>query len=623
MPADGPAQFDSQFNGEGEPTHWLWVEALEEHREIAGTEVISPSVTRLVLDDATGIQEGMLVALRTGPDGTRMWELDHPDFAREPDGRRVVRTWREEFARGERNYLWPRSFFDFWLGNNGGAVYVGLWAESASWQISPVGGVDVTGLPPGQFIPAGSWVHDGRGDTQGGVTTWHMTQTDVTVDGGGNATLLLIETPVVEDHTVTTSADPPFDQFLLYVPPPKPPGFFFGPWSELTPGAGELRRPYQWRDKSFGGPLRGMSIVGAQGFPEITVTGLPIPGPFLIERIQPGDIVDVQVPDVGHFYFQVAGHTDVDGSGQAVIPVRGFPTNFLASLGAPFPITIIRPGPWDEPGDNAVVLPSMQRFNAEPYSPTQTIGAGAYDGAMGGARIVTPFRVQRDAAVPSVWGHVGYTLVGSVLPSRISSQAPPSVEGSAQNYRPPALSIISATNLSEAVATALDVDRTIGQGETVDIVLRVQHHMTDDEQMWLAFNGPVMEPEGRGWDGPTTIVRWMMLTIGSDSGVPPFAAASLANLLHERGNRALNSMVLGERFIRLRIRDAAALPGFMSSDELLVLGADVRIVVPGFVDTTVRVVSITYDLVDPANTEIVVDALPPRLLPILPPGVRR
>lgn len=105
--------------------------------------------------------------------------------------------------------------------------------------------------------------------------------------------------------------------------------------------------------------------------------------------------------------------------------------------------------------------------------------------------------------------------------------------------------------------------------------------------------------------------RWATLWIGSGETPPPLGDAPFANGLWQKTNRELLARALGVRSIRLTLRDLSAVLGYLVSAEQLTLGGDVLVEDLGL---QIRVVAITYDLLDPANTQIVVDSRPASLL---------
>jgi len=108
-----------------------------------------------------------------------------------------------------------------------------------------------------------------------------------------------------------------------------------------------------------------------------------------------------------------------------------------------------------------------------------------------------------------------------------------------------------------------------------------------------------------------TFPRWASLWIGSGETPPPLGDAPFANGLWQKANRELIARALGVRSIRLTLRDLSAVLGYLVSAEQLTLGGDVLVEDLGL---QLRVVAITYDLLDPQNTQIIVDSRPASLV---------
>ena len=109
----------------------------------------------------------------------------------------------------------------------------------------------------------------------------------------------------------------------------------------------------------------------------------------------------------------------------------------------------------------------------------------------------------------------------------------------------------------------------------------------------------------------STFVRWATLWIGSGETPPPLGDAANANGLWQKANRELIARALGVRTIRLTLRDLSAVLGYSVTAERLTLGGEVLVEDLGL---PLRVIAITYDLLDPQNTQITVDSRPASLV---------
>lgn len=103
--------------------------------------------------------------------------------------------------------------------------------------------------------------------------------------------------------------------------------------------------------------------------------------------------------------------------------------------------------------------------------------------------------------------------------------------------------------------------------------------------------------------------RWCTVWLGPSTGVLPYPG-SWANLLWQRGNRALLARDLGTRQIACTLRDLSRAAGYSLTREQLVLGGDIVLDDLGI---TVRLLRITFDALNLDNPELQLDAMPTRL----------
>jgi hypothetical protein len=108
-----------------------------------------------------------------------------------------------------------------------------------------------------------------------------------------------------------------------------------------------------------------------------------------------------------------------------------------------------------------------------------------------------------------------------------------------------------------------------------------------------------------------TYVRWAMLSLGSATVPPPVGDSPAANKLWQRANRELAARLMGVRSITVTLRELAGVIGYIPSAETLVLGGSIYLT---DLQTSVRVISILYDLFDFANTKVTLDSRPASLV---------
>jgi hypothetical protein len=117
--------------------------------------------------------------------------------------------------------------------------------------------------------------------------------------------------------------------------------------------------------------------------------------------------------------------------------------------------------------------------------------------------------------------------------------------------------------------------------------------------------------------GLPLFVRWATLTIGPQPDVP-FIIGSHANRLWLTGSRVAERLSRDRVGYVIRYRDLAYLDEYTLEDERLTLGGMIRLVSrERGIDTEARVVQIRTDLLDPDNSEIVLDTRPPKLTRLL------
>ena len=107
--------------------------------------------------------------------------------------------------------------------------------------------------------------------------------------------------------------------------------------------------------------------------------------------------------------------------------------------------------------------------------------------------------------------------------------------------------------------------------------------------------------------------RWVSVWLGPSTDVPPYQG-SWANKLWQRANRILVGRSLSARQLRVSLRDLSRAAGYSLTRESLTLGGTVTLVDLGI---TVRIIAITYDLIDVGNVEVLLDSRPTKLLTYL------
>ena len=309
----------------------------------------------------------------------------------------------------------------------------------------------------------------------------------------------------------------------------------------------------------------------------VSYTGLA-PGAVLLSRevlrITNGvQTVDCTIADS-------VGLHEADGSGAGTVAVNNFtPAVSFTSGMAVSGVSLRRPSGFPTEGP------------AQAYALYLTGTANSAPPVASNARLQSlPFKVKYLTGFGTVRAAVGYTYRSLSATGAVTAAAAlvDTVTGAPNGTLlatvSSAASFSAAGTIHETLACAASIvaDRTLA--------LALYNHATADVGVFA---------------------RWATLWIGSGETPPPLADAPFANGLWQKTNRELVARALGVRSIRLTLRDLSAVLGYMITAEQLTLGGDVLVEDLGL---RLRVVAITYDLLDPQNTQIVVDSRPASLV---------
>jgi len=115
---------------------------------------------------------------------------------------------------------------------------------------------------------------------------------------------------------------------------------------------------------------------------------------------------------------------------------------------------------------------------------------------------------------------------------------------------------------------------------------------------------------------PACLLRYVTVTVSPSSSPTsvPIGDQPIANLFWHWGNRTLLARQLTSVNVRVSLLDLSRLAGFSYTRENITLGADVELVEIGI---TARVMGIVYDMINPENTQVVIDSRPTRLVKFL------
>jgi hypothetical protein len=177
-----------------------------------------------------------------------------------------------------------------------------------------------------------------------------------------------------------------------------------------------------------------------------------------------------------------------------------------------------------------------------------------------------------------------------------------------------AVSIIDATGPVESViGWVWDALPSMEVQERIVRTMKAEAEIVGDRDLCVAFHPPGTNVDHRIAAFPGRI----SLTIGPDDSVP-FTGSSFANRMLITGSRVLDRLSRDRIGYVVRFRDLAYFDEYTMEDERLTLGGAIRLVSrERGIDTEARVVQITTDLLDPGNSEIVLDTRPPKLTRLL------
>jgi hypothetical protein len=180
-------------------------------------------------------------------------------------------------------------------------------------------------------------------------------------------------------------------------------------------------------------------------------------------------------------------------------------------------------------------------------------------------------------------------------------------------YTPAALSVVRS-DTNTILGYVWDSAFSLTAGNRRNVTLRAQAEISEPRDIELR----ILPPSTSAPDHRLVLsYRWVTLTVGPQPDVP-FVVGSHANRLWLTGSRVTERLSRDRVGYVIRYRDLAYLDEYEIADERLTLGGTIRLVSrERGIDTEARVVQIRTDLLDPDNSEIVLDTRPPKLTRLL------
>ncbi len=407
-------------------------------------------------------------------------------------------------------------------------------------------------LPVGQVVPIGSQIWSTGGTAGLSVTTGG------TANGSGIVTLVFGSSITVSDN----------QYFQLYMASTMP-----NSWSRVTTAAA-----YNYTDQSKQATLNALANGAHTSARIVNVDGLTAG-----EVILPGDLINGTAVSLTR--------SVVNGSGQAKLYLHAAVT--LSDNAA---VTITRAAAGEDYGANSLWIPFQYNPSGAPQweTPSYTLRYNSEMGFVWCSFLLT-------INTPSI------TSPGAGLPNYDDS-------GGASTFHKCKIEIVNA-NTNAILGTVTDVDREFVSGDVVHILLSKSIQITADTSIKLRLHTPysttTQEP------GPNfVVVRAANMHIGFDPAAPAIDG-SHANKLWHAGQKKLDELSVEPFSLSARVLDLAALNPDLST-ETLEIGQSVRVMSAQMagsatLDAVVRITSITADLMDPLNTQLVLETIPPRI----------
>lgn len=327
-------------------------------------------------------------------------------------------------------------------------------------------------------------------------------------------------------------------------------------WSAYQTSAGRTTVAYL-RDPDEQTTLSG-TVDGAQQDHVVDVRGLTASA-----HIYPGDTL-VQNPTGSPFYMDVRTPTKVNATGGATIH---FYTS--VSIGRAF-------------ASGSAVEVRRPSFTARTFSNVLRLEGDPF---IQGPDTVVKYINGLD----TLWVACGLTYY--------------SAKGTTLSGNGPQLTLRDVASASDLASVQMQ-DQGLAANTDVNFKLQTSYTLSSDEQVAVRIEGIDSTTD----DPKEAIyVRWASLHLGGDPEVPP-VWGSHGTQLFQNGNRLLGQVRTWQTTYAATIRELIELWGVNPAETPIQLGGTLRIKSPTLsIDQRVRVVEVTYDLINPEDTQVVLD----------------
>lgn len=217
----------------------------------------------------------------------------------------------------------------------------------------------------------------------------------------------------------------------------------------------------------------------------------------------------------------------------------------------------------------------------------------------------TVFKAKYVPGYAAVYAAAAFTVVAQGATSNLDSGSTPTNDPTlAYTRRLPG--IVIHKNLTNSPTGYAIAGAGLAAGDTGHYTLACATTITADTNLTLRCfpaAGPI--------NYATTYLRWATVWLASTTNPGPISDSAKGNLLWQRSNRELLARVLGVRSLSVTLRELATVVGYVPSAESITLGGTLTLDDLGI---SVRVVAVTFDLLDPQNTVVTLDSRPPSLV---------
>ncbi|MBY0490630.1 MAG: phage tail protein [Gemmatimonadaceae bacterium] len=216
------------------------------------------------------------------------------------------------------------------------------------------------------------------------------------------------------------------------------------------------------------------------------------------------------------------------------------------------------------------------------------------------------YKVKYVAGLSAVYAAAAFTCISnSASVSNLDSGGSPTDDPSLIYTRKLPGIVIHKNGVNTATGYAI-ASTTLPANSTAHYSLACSTTISADTQIMLRCF-----PAASTGNGVTTYLRWATVWLASSTNPGPISDSAKGNLLWQRANRELVARVLSVRSLTVTLRELATVVGYVPAAESITLGGTLTLDDLGI---SVRVVAVTFDLLDPQNTRVTLDSRPPSLV---------